>query len=100
MVSIIHSFLFAIYPIIVLMSNNAGEIQFSEIYRSLIVSILLTGMLLLLLKLFFKEWERSSLILTGILIFFFSYGHLYGFLKSVEIGGFILGTDGCCHLQA
>jgi hypothetical protein len=91
MFSILHSFLFAIYPIIELLSHNAGEIQFSEIYRSLIVSILLTGMLLLLLKLFFKEWERSSLILTGILIFFFSYGHLYSFLKSMEIGGFVLG---------
>lgn len=91
MISVMHSFLFTIYPIIALIANNTGEIRFSEIYRSLILSVLMTAILLLLLRIFVKEWERASLILTGTLILFFSYGHLYDVIKNREIGDLILG---------
>ena len=83
----LHPFLFAIYPILALLAFNSSEVDFSSGFRPLVLSTLAAGLLVLILYLFYREWQRAALVSTILLILFFSYGHLYLLLKSVEVGG-------------
>lgn len=92
---IIHSFLFAILPIISLLSYNIESVVIRDIIRPAFLSLIATTILLVLLWVVVKDITVSGIITTLTLIFFFSYGHVYGgFLhfslaKLMGIGGFI-----------
>jgi len=86
----LHPFLFAMYPILALLAFNISEVDYSSGVRPLILSILATGILILIFYLIYRDWKRTALISTIILILFFSYGHIYISLKGVEVGGFYL----------
>src|SRR5215208_5502704 len=86
----LHPFLFAIYPILALLAFNISEVDFSSGLRPLVLSVLLAGLLILVFYAFFRDWKRTALISTMILILFFSYGHIYLLLKGVAVGGFYL----------
>jgi len=86
----LYPFLFAIYPILALLAFNISEVDYSSGGRPLILSILATGILILIFYLIYRDWKRTALISTIILILFFSYGHIYILLKGVEVGGFYL----------
>jgi len=53
--------------------------------------LLLVSFLLLVLRLFLKDWEKASLVCTLVVILFSSYGHLYDFLRQVSVLGVQLG---------
>lgn len=89
--SILHSLLFSIFPILNLYGNNVGEIPFTDILRSFLVSVLLTLLALFVLRLVLRSWEKAGLIWTGILIFVYSYGHLYSQLRTWDLAGFSPG---------
>jgi hypothetical protein len=86
----LHPFLFAIYPILALLAFNISEVDYSSGLRPLILSILVAGLLVLIFNLFYRDWRRTALISTIILILFFSYGHIYILLKGVEVSGIYL----------
>jgi hypothetical protein len=44
-----------------------------------------------LLFLLLHDWHRAAITTSVLIIFFFTYGHLYSYLKTVEISGLILG---------
>ena len=88
---VIHPFLFASYPIIALYSYNIDQVFPYEIWRSLILALFATLVLLLLLKLLINDWERAGLICTLSLVLFFSYGHVYVLIINKSIGGFVFG---------
>jgi hypothetical protein len=80
-----HPLLFAAFPIISLLAYNFAEIQATDILRSLFVSVLITSLLLFLLNSFFHNWHKAALIITLALILFFSYGHVYNYLKQLNL---------------
>ena len=86
----LHPFLFAIYPILALLAFNIAEVDFSSGLRPLVLSLIVAGLLVLIFYLVYRDWRRTALISTIILILFFSYGHIYLLLKGVEVGGFYL----------
>jgi hypothetical protein len=86
----LHPFLFAIYPILALLAFNISEVDFSSGFRPLALSVLLAGLFILVFYAFYRDWKRTALISTIILILFFSYGHIYILLKGVAVGGFYL----------
>ncbi|HMB23461.1 MAG TPA: hypothetical protein VKP08_11545, partial [Anaerolineales bacterium] len=86
----IHSLLFAIYPIVALLAINASELDVSSGLRPLLLSAFAAGLLLLLFQLIYRDWKRAALLTTIIMILFFSYGHVYILLKSVNFNGFFL----------
>lgn len=70
-------FLFAVFPIFSLARENLEFINFSSILRSLLFSVLITGVLYLLLSLILKNWRKGG-ILSGLLAFILlTYGNLY-----------------------
>ena len=86
----LHPFLFAIYPVLALLAFNISEVDYSSGFRPLVLSILVAGLLILIFYLAYRDWRRTALISTILLILFFSYGHIYILLKGVEVGGFYL----------
>jgi hypothetical protein len=81
--------LFVAYPVLAA-GININEVEPAVLCRPLIV-LLLAAVLLALLGLFSRDWHRAALLLSIFIFLFFTYGHAYGYLKKIEIGGFILG---------
>jgi hypothetical protein len=81
----LHPLLFAIYPILALLAFNISEVDFSSGLRPLVLSMLIAGLLVLIFYLVYRDWRRTALISTILLILFFSYGHIYILLKGVNI---------------
>jgi hypothetical protein len=88
---LIHPVLLGIYPILSLLATNLGELALGGAFRSLFTGLLLIFLVVLLAKLVFKDWLRTGLAASAILILFYSYGHLYQYLKKIEIMGVIPG---------
>lgn len=78
----IYPFLFAIYPILALVAYNIIYIDPGSVVRSLVIAIFFTGVIWVLLKLIFKDWDKAGMVTVWILILFFSYGHVYIQLQS------------------
>ncbi len=86
----IHSFLFAAYPIVALLAFNVSEVEFSSGLRSLFLSVLMAGVIMLISCLIYRNWGRAGLITTLLLILFYLYGHVYILLKGIHVGGLYL----------
>jgi len=86
-----HTLLLAIYIPLALFASNLGEIKSVTTYRLLLALALVSLILLFLVNLFVRDWQKSGLM-TSLFIFFFSvYGSLYSFFKNPEILGGALG---------
>ena len=80
-------FLFSIQPVIQLFLINASELEFSEIARSMLVSLLFGGIVLGTLQLIMRDWLKSSLIASLFIIFFFLFGDAADWVsKSLKLG--------------
>ena len=86
--SIFHPFLFAIFPIIHLYSINFIEVPMDDIIFPMFVSILVTGSLLFLSQIILKDWTKSSIIVSLLLVLSFSYGHIYHLLNGMALEDF------------
>lgn len=86
-----HPFLVAGYPVLALMANNLGESAPRDGLRSLFLGILGAAVLLAVCQLLLRESGRAALISTLGLLLFFSYGHIYSALKTVQFLGNPLG---------
>jgi len=73
----LHPFLFALYPIFELRNHNITYVDATALVRPVILSILLTGLVWVVLRLLFKDWQKSGIITTLIMIAFYTYGHIF-----------------------
>ena len=89
--STIHPVLFAIIPIITIVSLNLDEIFIEN--SALLFLIVVPSVLVLwyLLNLLIKDKMKSGLIISLGLVLFFSYGHFYNVLRDVTIWDFDIG---------
>jgi hypothetical protein len=73
---IIHPFLFVIYPILFLYTNNISMLEIDHIFMPIILAI--SGVLLvwIFLNFIIRNKYKSSIITSLFFILFFSYGHL------------------------
>lgn len=81
----IYPFLVGLSPIIILFTSNLGEVDFSEVWRSLLVAIILTALFLLVTWLVFHDVSKASLLTSVIVISVLAYGHVYDGLKETEL---------------
>lgn len=86
-----HPILFAIFPVLSLMANNIAEIKGTEAFRALVVSIAGAILLLLFLNMLLSDRHRSAAIATICLVLFYSYGHVYHYLETIQISGISFG---------
>lgn len=83
-----HAILFALYPVLALYLANIQEIDPYVVWRPMVIGIILAVLLYLLCQIFFKNYVKSALLVTLSLILFFSYGHVFDFIRS--LGGTFL----------
>jgi hypothetical protein len=73
----LHPFLFAIYPIVELRNFNIAYVDSATLVRPILVSLFITAILWNLLRLLTREWQRSGILTTCLVILFFAYGHAF-----------------------
>jgi len=83
---VIHPLLFAVYPILALLAYNISWVTPGESVRPMLIGLACGAVLLLAGRLLLKDWQKAGLVATLILLFFFSYGHLYQFLRAAGLG--------------
>lgn len=59
------------------MAVNVGQIKVEAGWRALIICIAFAGILFLLLRLIFRNWNRAAFLSTLWMVLFFSYGHVF-----------------------
>ena len=89
----IHPILVAIFPILIIYSQNIGRVEIGELFLPVIIIVGLTIGLYYFLKSILKNENKSAIIVTLILITLFSYGHIYYLLNDVMIDEFDIGKN-------
>jgi hypothetical protein len=67
----------SVYPVLALLAANIGEVKPEAGWRSLLLCVALTGLLFVLLRSIFRDWNRAAFLTALWLVLFFSYGHLH-----------------------
>jgi len=89
---VIHPFLFAIFPILFLISHNIGQmVSFFEALMPTTIILGFTFLLLLSSGMIFKDNKKAGIVVSISLILFFSYGHVFNVIQGWEIGNFVIG---------
>ena len=89
--SVIHPFLFAVIPVLLLVSLNIDEVRLDNAVLPILVIILTTVGMWYLFNLLFKNKMKSGLIVSISLVLFFMYGHIFNIFVGVTIGDFEIG---------
>lgn len=85
-----HPFLFAIYPALALLGHNITEVRPGVALRAVLVSLALCMILLGLFRLLLRDWDSAAVATSLSLVLFFTYGHVYNFLRARELAGISL----------
>ncbi len=80
-----HPFLLTSYFVLVLLALNVDQVYLSVALRSLLVALLATSLLWALLRLWIRDAQKASILTSLLLIFFFTYGHVYNVLEQAGI---------------
>jgi len=85
-IPVVHPFLFAIYPVLFLFSQNIAQVFFSETWVPIAIALGFTLIMLLLMVLIFMDIEKAGIITSVFLVLFFSFGHLFKVINQWGIG--------------
>lgn len=83
--------LFGLYPVLALTAHNITQINLSSTYRPILLSAAFSIVLFGSLRLIVRSWFRAAMLVSLLLILFFSYGHVYSLLKNTIVLGFFPG---------
>ena len=83
-------FVFAIFPILALLAYNITEVSPRVALRPVVISLVATIILLSLIFLVSRNWNKAALTTTLVLVLFFSYGQVYELLQKYRLFGFNL----------
>ena len=81
----IYPFLFSVYPILFLFSQNIFNVAYKTIFICLVISILATFFIYCIFYCLILNKHKSSIMTTLFLFWFFSTGHFYSFLNEKGI---------------
>ncbi len=87
----LHPLAMAAYPVLALLATNIEEVDWRVGLRPLLIALVAGTLLLLLLRILLKDWQRAGLVTSFMLVVFFSYGHVYGLLENTPLFGLNLG---------
>jgi len=87
----VYFLLFSVYPVIALLGFNINEVEPGVLWRPLLVVAGWSCLTFLVIGFLLKDWHKSALITTIIILLFFTYGHVYGYLKAIKVSDVVLG---------
>ena len=79
---LIHPFLFSLYPVLFLWVDNIDQTPFFAILRSLIISVALAVIVYGISFLIFRNFKKSAVAASAVILFILSYGHVYNFIEN------------------
>jgi hypothetical protein len=88
---LIFPFLFSLYPVLALISNNIAEMNLSDGIRAMLLSFALTSLIYLILLFILKDPVKVALLTTLLLFLFFSYGHINTLTRSLIVANQSVG---------
>jgi len=88
---ILHPFLFALYPILAILALNIEETNATTAVRPIGISLFSCILCLILFRMITKNWYRAGIITSILLVWFFSYGHVYNYFEGLSLFGFTIG---------
>ena len=68
---------FGAYPALALLAENMGQVNFDAAIRSILVSMAVSAILFVALRLVTRDWRKAAITLLLWLVVFFFYGHVY-----------------------
>jgi len=86
-----HPFFLGIYPALVMLASNVSQVLFTDTLRVFYASLLIILVVFGTSYLIVRDWRKSALIASLMLILFFSYGHVYSILQGFSVGPFVIG---------
>lgn len=94
-IKIIHPWLLAIFPLLFLYYHNMGQITLRQLAIPILVVLLVVSILFILSKLFSGSWYKAGLIVSWLVVLFFSYGYFYQADSrwAVSLGNFVIGIN-------
>lgn len=69
--------LMSVYPVLALLAANNGQVKLEAGLRSLVFCVGSVGILFVMLRLIFRDWDRAAFLTALWELLFFSYGHAY-----------------------
>ncbi|MGE5774571.1 MAG: sulfatase-like hydrolase/transferase [Chloroflexota bacterium] len=73
----LYPFFFALYPILELRNHNIAYVDAVSLVRPILFFILATCLLWIIFRLLFRDWQKSGIITTLVMIAFFTYGQVF-----------------------
>lgn len=86
-----HPVLIGVYAVLALLGHNIEEVRPDVAVRALLVSAAFGALLYGVLTLLLKNRSKAAVLASWALILFFSYGHVYGSLKTEDLLGLSMG---------
>jgi hypothetical protein len=83
----LYPLLIASYPILALAARNIHEISVAAIWRPMLASLLLAGLICAVAELLLRDWHRTALVSSSVLLLILSYGQVYDAMLSIDIPG-------------
>ena len=77
-----HPFLLVFYFVLSLLGLNISQLFPQEAIRAVLFVFAFASMILIIMRLVFKDWQRGALAASLLLVLFFTYGHVYNFLEN------------------
>lgn len=74
---LIHPFLVALAPVVFLWQKNFGEVPTREVIPALVISLILAGLAMLLLKIFFSNAEKIAIFASSVLFISLFFNNIY-----------------------
>lgn len=91
LVKVCHPFLLAIFPFLFFLSNNPAELDVFDIFIPLGVTLLITGIILLVARVLLGSITKAATAVSLCLFIFFSYGYFYDALSGIFVVGVEVG---------
>ena len=80
----IYPILFGIYPVIALLAHNVEQVKFMVALRPLAIAFVGTSVFFISLYMLLRNRDKAAAVCTLSVVLFFSYGHVYDFLKQMD----------------
>jgi hypothetical protein len=91
LILVLYPFLFGIYPVLALIAHNIDEISFTIGIRALVLTFLITILFYLVLYFLTRNSYKAALLVSIVVLLFFSYGHLLYILREIPLLNIYLG---------
>jgi hypothetical protein len=82
--TVLHPFLFAIFPVLFLFAHNIEHSLLNEILLPIALTLAFALLSWSLLSAILKNKEKAGLLVSLVLLLFFSYGHFYDAMESLD----------------